>query len=310
MNDDRRPESPKINLAAGIISLVLIAWFIWLEVILGKALLQTQTFWTAKMTIGGMLVVLAASIAALLTILSTISAWLIGNYLEQGDRSLAADSPTEAMGWYLRAQRLNDRFLRSEEVRGLLLGRFEQLYIKTNDQQGLDDIRHRMKAVEQKGDFRSLEEHAVADWSIEQKPPKTPRANYVMAASFALACLISTYILMPPLDGIPIAKDVIRRLLGACLITFVVAEAMAGKAHGGTHPTVAFFKKEPYWFSIRAGCFLFFGVALIAPLERQMITDSYFGLPADKMSWIIFSVAMISSWIVCYVLGYLHKKST
>jgi hypothetical protein len=276
-------------------------------------ILTAQTFAVARIWFGLALFGLACITMVILFLIGEIETWRFDRLVYQGDSNLSTGNIELAQRFYLKAQRINDRWMRSKTLRLLILNKLLPIYRALDDQTSYADVSHRIHAIEHAAGVPRLEELMPRENLASEKDAissliKRPE-NYIIATVFAISlCLLGWYF-MPPQSGFPITNELIIRLGGAILIAITIGEALSGKAPGGNGPT-AYWDKTPYWFTFRAGCFLYFGVIMVFRFDRLWLTKGYWQLPADLKTGLVSFGSLTLCCLVCYVLAYLKNYSS
>ena len=293
------------------ISVVLVVWLAWFQKFVIQEILTAQTFSTARLLIGLALIVLACMIMVVLFAISEIETWQFERLVYDGDNKLAAGELELAREVYVKAQQINNRWMNSKPARLFILNKLLAAYRELGDQASCVDIEHRLRAIESAPNFmriekRILQENLVSEKDAISSSIKRP-ANYIIATTFAVSLLLIGWYYAPPPVDFPIINDLFIRLTGSILIIFTVGESLCGKAHGGAGPT-AYWNRTPYWYSFRAGCFLFFGITMELRFDRLMTAKGYWQIPADIQTWFIMIAGILLCSSVCYVLAYCKSE--
>jgi hypothetical protein len=291
------------------LTVVVLGWLACFEKYVVEGIFAARTFASARPLLALAIVVLAAIIASLLALITLIAEWRFERLVARGDEQSAAGTPAEALGTLIQAQRINDRFIGSRELRLCVLRRLSAVYQQLGYRDSCIDVEHRIRAIESLPPCTTLVTRIINESPEYPGPEPVRKTNYAIAAIFALCLLLAGFFLLPGPANVPLLEDCFFRCAGAALITFVMAEAMSGKAHGGARPTTAYWNRTPYWFSIRVGVFLCVGIELTLRLDRLLGTTGYFQLPASGKDWAILLGVLVLCSLASWILGYLHEKN-
>ncbi len=295
------------------ISILLLASLGLSEKIVIHEIVKAQTFGIAHLFFGLAIFGLASLTMVILILINEIETWRFERLVCQGDNKLAAGQIEFARQFYLEAQRLNDRWMTSRNLSLLILRKLLDIHRLLDDKISYADCEHRIQAIESVANVprleqRMLQESLASEEEAISSQIKRPE-NYIIAGTFALGLFIFGWYFAPPQSGFPIINDVLLRLAGTVLTIFTIAEALAGKAHGGAGPT-AYWNKTPFWFAFRAGCFLFFGVMMTLRFDRFGLTKGYWQMPADLQTGLISSGSLAVCCLACYILAYLKNDKS